>query len=267
MVGNVQMSQRLFEARHRVRGARPARPWFALGAISLIFLTASATDAFAQGRFHKKYPARQNVRLQLMNRSGTITVEAWDRNEIKISADLESPAARFTPELSDEGLIIDVERDNRGRDVGDVNFRIHVPVNATVDLVTKRGQIIVRGVRGALVRAKVISEGDIELTGLRAATVMASNIMGDILFDADLLQGGVYELTSMQGNINIRITAGSGFRLSATAPMTRNIDLGAFANSGVFDYLGGKPSRRVVGQVGAGGASLTTISHRGSIAF
>jgi len=247
------------------RGVKTLRHAF----IVLLVLTAlsfSAASTFAQRRITKEYPARPNVRLHLKNHSGTITVVAWNNDKIRMTADMESPAARFTPELSDDGLVIDVVRENRGRDdVGDVNFTIQVPVNSTVDLETRRGNITVRGVQGAMVRAHVSSEGDIELTGIRAATVMAENTMGNILFDAELLRNGVYELRSMQGVINLRIVANAGFRLSATAPRTRNIDLGGFRDKGQFEFFG--DNRKVVGKVGDGGAALNTTNHRGSIVF
>ena len=39
----------------------------------------SASEAFAQRRFSRTYPAGQNVHVQLLNRTGTITVEGWNR--------------------------------------------------------------------------------------------------------------------------------------------------------------------------------------------
>lgn len=235
---------------------------FTLAAISLLFICT--TEVFAQRSFSKTYPARKNVRLQLLNRSGTILVEAWDRSDIKVQATMESPAARFTPSLSDDGLVIDVVRDNHDRDVGDVNFTIRVPVNAAVDVKTTRGNITVRGIQGAQVYARVTTEGDIELTGIRAANVMAENLSGNILFDAELLRGGTYVLKSMKGDINLRIAATSGFNLLATAPRTRNIDLNGFARMGNFNF---GDRRKVVGRVGDGGASLTTTNQLGSIVF
>jgi hypothetical protein len=116
-----------------------------------------------------------------------------------------------------------------------------------------------------MVRAHVTSEGDIELTGIRAQTVMVENTVGNILFDAELLRGGTYVLNSTQGDITLRITAESGFRLMAVAPRTRNIDLNGFAQKGEFEFFNEK--RKVVGKVGDGGALLNTTNGRGSIVF
>jgi DUF4097 and DUF4098 domain-containing protein YvlB len=238
----------------------------ALAAFIVIALSTSA-PIFAQQKFSKVYRTpRRNIRLQLMNRSGTIEIEGWDRSEIKVTAEMESPAAKFTPVVDDEGLVIDVMNDTRGREgIGDVNFKIQVPADATVDLETRMGQISVRNVRGSMVRAVVTSSGDIDLTGIRALKVMASNITGNILFDAEMLPGGFYDLKSTQGNISLRISGGSGFTLTATAPRTRSIDLGSLAHRGDFSFQG--DNRRVVGRVGDGSATLTPTTLRGTISF
>lgn len=240
-----------------------ARACLLLAAL-FISATCGAPAAFAQRRFSREYPAQPNIRVQLLNKSGTIEVIGWDKKIVRVTATMESPAAKMTPEVSDEGVLIDARRDNR-EDVGDINFKIQVPVGATVDISTMRGNITIRNVRGEMVRARVSTEGDIELTGIRAQTVMAENTVGNILFDAELLRGGTYVLNSTQGDIQLRITAESGFRLMAVAPRTRNIELNGFAQQGEFEFFNDK--RKVVGKVGDGGAALSTTNGRGSIVF
>jgi len=244
-----------------VRRAPRAR---ALALAVLAALLFAAPHARAQKRFSKDYPAQPNIRLQLLNRSGRIEVLGWEKNTVRVTATMESRSAKMEPEVSGEGVRIDVRRDNR-EDVGDVNFTIRVPFNSTVDISTMSGGIIIRNIRGEMVRAHVTSEGDIELTGIRAQTVMVENTVGNILFDAELLRGGTYVLNSTQGDITLRITAESGFRLMAVAPRTRNIDLNGFAQKGEFEFFNEK--RKVVGKVGDGGAQLNTTNGRGSIVF
>src|SRR6266566_9983886 len=145
----------------------PARSSFSRAHFFSVLLLASlglctAPSVRAQQHVNKRYPAGKNVRVELKNISGTITVESWNRDEIKLSATLESPAANLAPRQTSEGLVIDVMGDNRGRgDVGDANFKLQVPVNSTVDLETRRGDIRVTNIRGGSVRAHVSSEGDI----------------------------------------------------------------------------------------------------------
>jgi len=231
--------------------------------VFLVLVGTGVIGVLAQQRVSKRYVAGKNVRIELRNISGTITVEAWNRDEIKLSATMESPTARLYPKLMDESLIIDMIGDNRGRaDVGDVNFKLQVPVNSSVDLETRRGQINVSNIRGGSVRAHVSSEGDITLSGISASQVVAQNMIGDIFFDGEFSRGGTYEFKSGKGNITIRIPGDSAFKLVAASP-TRKIELGQFWNNNFKSYDG----RKFVGDVGDGRSSVSVTNFSGSITF
>ena len=232
----------------------------------LLFISSNLTETLAQKKtFSRRYPASATVRISLKNGYGTIEVTAWERNEIKLIADMDSPSARVVPEVSPDNVEINVLRDNRGKDdAGEVSFRLLVPVNSTVDIETRRGNITVRGVQGASVRAHIYTSGDIELTGIRASRVIADNVSGDIFFDGELVGGGEYQFKTYKGAINIRIPSDSQFRLTATAPSSRSITLGSFSNAGLSINGGG---RQVSGSVGGGSATLTISNFQGSIAF
>jgi hypothetical protein len=234
--------------------------------LSVVFFFALfAADASAQKRFSRTFAAGQNVRLQLMNRTGTVTVEGWNRAEINISATLEAPAANIVPQAVGGTLVINLVRDNQGRgEVGNVNFTIRVPYYSMVDIETKIGNLNVTNIRSGLVRAHISSEGDITLTNIESGAVSAENGIGDIFFDGDIQQGGNYRFSSMKGSINLRIPFTSSFRLVATAPSTRSIALGPFVN-GNLNYLG--DGRRVIGRFSEGSASLTVTNQRGTISF
>jgi hypothetical protein len=257
------MTSALEIIRSCARRAAPAS--LLIGAAVLAFATCAAIEVSAQSKYSKSFPARRNVKLRLTNWTGSIRVEAWGRDEIKITASLESPAAKIVPVVQDASLEIDVMRDNRGRgDVGSVNFVIQVPINSNVDVETRVGDITVNGIQSTLVRAHVSTEGDVTLTGIHANSVIAENISGNILFDGELLPGGNYGFSSSQGNINIRIPANSAFKLNAMAPGTRNIGLGGFSTSNLL-FIG--EGRKVVGSVGDGRAALDVRNQRGSISF
>ena len=237
---------------------------FLLVAAALV-LTLGTGEVSAQKRFSKTYPAGQTVKLQLLNRTGTVTVEGWDREQVQISAYLESPAAIVEPQVVGSTIIINVVRDNQGKvGVGSVNFTVRVPYTSSVDIETVMGNLNVSNVRGSLVRAHISSEGDITLQNISAPNVSAENVIGDIFFDGEIQGNGNYRFTSMRGNINLRIPFTSSFRLVATAPSSRNIALGAFTGSGI-NYV--SDGRRVLGSIGGGGAMLTVTNQRGSISF
>ena len=230
----------------------------------VLFFGVLAGDAVGQKRFSRTYPATRNVRLQLLNRSGTVEVQGWDRQEISISAYLEAPAASVIPQSLSGTIVLDLVRENQGKNVGNVNFQIRVPRASVVDIETLIGNLSVTNISGGLVRAVVTSEGDITLTNIIAAAVDAQNGIGDIFFDGEMRSGGHYRFTSMKGSINLRIPFESSFRVVATAPSTRNIDLGPFQGANMRFFRDG---RRVTGQAGEGAATLTVTNQRGNISF
>src|SRR5688572_11065979 len=119
--------------------------------LSVVFFFALG-EASAQRRFARTYPASREVRLTLYNRSGTVTVEGWNRPEVYVEAYLETPAAAVNPQVLDGVILINVMKDNYGRcDVGSVNFTIRVPFDASVDIETRIGNLNVSSVRGAFV--------------------------------------------------------------------------------------------------------------------
>lgn len=230
----------------------------------LLLGTLSVATVAAQQQMSKRYPAAKNVRVELKNLSGTIVVESWSRDEIKLTATFESPKANISPRQTNEALIVDVMADNRGRsDVGNINFKLLVPVNSSVDLETKRGQIHVTNISGQLVRAHVSLEGDIELSGINASQVYAQNTIGNIFFDGQFSRGGTYRFQSSKGDITIRIPADSAFNLEAAAPNKR-ITLGQFWNNG-FKSMG--DGRKLQGDVIDGRSKVVVTNFQGSITF
>ena len=233
--------------------------------LSLTLLFAFLGEAAAQKKFSRTYPAGQSVKIQLMNRTGTVTVEGWNRAEVSIFAILEAPAANISPQNLSGIIVINLVRDNQGRnEVGNVNFTIRVPYTTMVDIETKIGNLNVSNVRGGLVRAHISSEGDITLTNIGASNVSAENVIGDIFFDGEIQENGNYRFSSMKGNINLRIPFNSSFKVVATAPSTRNISFASCANADL-NRLG--DGRRIVGRCGSGSASLSVTNQRGNINF
>ncbi|HKV35765.1 MAG TPA: DUF4097 family beta strand repeat-containing protein [Pyrinomonadaceae bacterium] len=242
----------------------PVRTSFATaGAVLTLISLSTAFAVNAQQQVSKRYPGGKNVRVELRNISGTIVVEAWNKNEIRLVATIESKNANVSPKQINDCLIVDVMGDNRGRgDVGEINFKLQVPANSSVDVETRVGNINVSNIRSGLVRAHVSSEGDIELTNISATHVVAQNVIGNIFFDGEFSSGGTYEFKSTKGDITIRVPGNSAFRLVAASP-TRQIKLNDFWNNGFKTQDG----RRVVGDVGDGRSSVSVTNFSGQITF
>ncbi|PYS52924.1 MAG: hypothetical protein DMF68_00705 [Acidobacteria bacterium] len=241
-----------------------ARAVLSLFALVLLLLLSGAV-ALAQRSVTRRYPAQRNVRLEMKNISGSIAIEAWDKNLIEIKATIYSPAAQFTPEQTEGGIGIDIVRDNHGRMVGDINFQVKVPVNSTVNIETKRGNINISNIHGDMVRAHVSTSGDVELTGLRANEVVAESGMGNIFFDGELT-GGTYTFKSLSGDITVRIPADSSFNLVANG-QAQSIDMNVFASPDL-SFVG--EGRKVYGHVDRGSgprSSMIIFNQRGKISF
>jgi DUF4097 and DUF4098 domain-containing protein YvlB len=239
------------------------RPSVRAGVLAIGALLALTSAAWAQQQMSKRYAAGKNVRVELRNISGTIVVESWNKEEIKLSATIEAKGTHVTPRQINDSIVVDVMSENRGKgDVGDINFKLQVPVNSSVDLETVRGNISVANIRGGLVRAHVSSEGDIELTNITASHVVAQNVIGNIFFDGEFQRYGTYEFKSNKGDITIRIPGDSAFRLEAASP-ARRIALNDFWNKNFKTQDG----RKIVGDVGDGRSSVSIINFSGQITF
>ncbi len=238
---------------------------FSMAGLLVALILCAVPHAFSQQKFSQRFPATRNIRLQLTNRTGTITVQGWERDEVRVTASLERPYAKVEPQVVSGTILINVVRDNQGRnEVGDANFSIFVPYYSVVDIETRIGNLNVSNIQGVLVRAHISSEGDVTLTNISALSVSAKNVIGDIFYDGLIQPKGTYRFTSTSGNINLRIPIESSFKLVATAPSTRNIALGSFFTTSMR-YLG--TGRRVAGMVGDGSASVTVTNQRGTISF
>jgi hypothetical protein len=143
----------IFNLKARLLFPFPAKATILL-LLSVVFFFAPA-DALAQRRFSRTYPAASDVRLELSNRSGFVTVEGWNRPEVSISAYLEAPAATISPQMIAGTIYINVLKDNQGRaEVGNVNFTVRVPYTSNVDIETLIGNLTVSSVRGGSLRAR-----------------------------------------------------------------------------------------------------------------
>ena len=231
---------------------------------AILFVVCASSLALAQQKVSRRFPAGKNVRFELKNFTGTITVESWDRDEIQVTALMDNRKVTFNPRVTDSGLVIDIVGDNHGQQIGDVNFKIQLPARSSVDLETRSGQINVHNVQGELVRAHIWTSGDIELTNVNASRVFASNTSGNIFFDGVFSPGGTYEFKSGQGTISLQLPANCGFHLVATSQVKR-ISMGPFWDERRMQLLG--EGRRITGDVGDGRASVTITNFQGDIKF
>jgi DUF4097 and DUF4098 domain-containing protein YvlB len=223
-------------------------------AIGFAILTASAPSSIAQTFSRAFAVSPERSELEVVNQTGTIKVTAGANNTAKIviNARQSDGAAKIDATQNALGKV-KVEVSGRGR----VDFEISVPTSSSIDLLSYRGAIVVTNLTGA-VRARV-TDGDIQIAGLRSAVVEAHCNQGNVSFSGEVLPSGSYTLKSFSGRVDATLPADADFKLSASS-FRGGMDLDAFQMK--FD----KRSHKLVeASRGQGRASITLWTQNGSI--
>ncbi len=222
-------------------------------AIGFAVLTASASSSSAQTFSRAFAVSPERSELEVVNQAGTIKVTAGaNPARIVINARQSDGEAKIDVTQNSVGKI-KVEVTGRGR----VDFEIAVPASSSIDLLSFRGAIVVTNLAGA-VRARV-TDGDIQITGLRSAKVEAHCSQGNVSFSGEVLPSGSYTLKSFSGRVDATLPADADFKLSASS-FSGGMYLDAFQMK--FD----KRSQKLVeASHGAGRASISLWTQEGSI--
>jgi hypothetical protein len=265
----------------------------------LLLVGAAAHAVTLKERFDRTVPLRPGSELRLNNENGGVTLEAWDRPEVRIEAEKEvragSDAAarklmsqiRIEVANAPSGVRIDT-RIPRHEDGGflaalfngggvsvGVTYTVHVPRHVALDILDSNGGIQVTGTlgkthlktsNGNLTVREVSGDLGLETTNggigvtRSAGSVRAKTTNGGI--DAELmhLAGGELSLESTNGGVSVRLPKDARFALDA-----------ATSNGGVrsdFPVQGGQTGKRSLkGEVNGGGSRLFIRTSNGGVAI
>ncbi|HEU0185491.1 MAG TPA: DUF4097 family beta strand repeat-containing protein [Blastocatellia bacterium] len=222
-------------------------------ALGFMFLTASAASSNAQPFSRAFAVSPERSELEVVNQEGVIKVTAVaNSSKIVINARQAAGAARIDATQDALGKV-KVEVTGQGK----VDFDITVPASSNIDLLSYRGAIMVTNLAGA-VRARV-TNGDIQIAGLRSAKVEAHCTQGNVIFSGDVLPSGRYILKSFSGRVEVTLPADADFNLSASS-FRGGIDPDAFQMK-----FNKRSPHLVEASRGAGGASISLWTQEGSI--
>ena len=187
----------------------------------------------------------EDMTLEVVEHAGGITVCAMDKSR------------DWT--CDEDGLRThDDRRRRRDRDdwdTGEINIVVKVPRGMRVSAGSVSGDVSITGAEG-IVRGSSVS-GSVELRNLRASSVRATSVSGDVDVSVDALTGdGELHFTSVSGNV------------SAVLPSNLDADVSMRSVSGQFDSdfpltLNGRMNRRSIeARIGKGGRILefSTVS-------
>lgn len=227
-------------------------------------------------KFEQSYPLNANGRVSVSNINGSIVVDAWDRNEVKLEAikiaDSKETLAdvEIKVDARPESFSVEANYDNwknkgredwkHGRKI-EVQFRLSVPRGAELNEVeTVNGSVTVAD----FVNYTKISavNGFVKASNLRG-TASLSTVNGEVTADFDRLESGSkISLNTVNGRVNLVIPSDSSATVKADS-VNGNItnDFGLPVRKG--KYVG----RDLYGRIGNGDVQIRLNSVNGGLAI
>lgn len=224
-------------------------------------------------RFEQTYPLNANGTVSVSNVNGSIAVETWDRNEVK----LEYVKTADTKEnLDDAQIRIDARKDaftveteyeaikNRTAKTYkklEVEYRLTVPRNAVLnEIETVNGSVSIANAAN-LTKASAVN-GEVRGTNLRG-TANLSTVNGTVVANFDQLQtGGRISLNTVNGTVDLMIPSDANATIKADT-VNGNItnDFGLPVRKG--EYVG----RDLYGKIGSGDVRIHLNSVNGALSI
>lgn len=145
------------------------------------------------------------ARITVRNLAGMIEVDAWDKNEFDLVAQLGESAERI--DITGTAADLKVEVRNRGGSRhysdGETRLKLRVPAGVTLNLDGTSADLIVRGIRGAIVARSV--SGDVDVAA-PAKQISLQTVSGDVQLDAPGARDT--KLNTVSGDTNVRGASG-----------------------------------------------------------
>jgi len=200
-------------------------------------------------------PFPEGARLVLQNTNGSIKVNGWEKNDCRVTANIEVglqdnqkaeellEKVSIQPKLSYRKIAVGITTPEKAQQeiAPKVDFQIMVPKTADLELNTNTGNITVAEVTGEI-ECKT-SEGVILARKING-NVRLRNNYGKILiktsnFDNAVIRGNTADVSceDISGNINIRVSTGQvKVQYAKTAPQICNVAI--TTTDGDIDFTG-----------------------------
>jgi hypothetical protein len=237
--------------------------------LTLLGLTACDWDAVAftaRARFERTAPLDPTGVLHLENVNGKVRVEPWDRAEVRIEAEKSASNETYLEdmkiEIQGEGDRVDVKtRLPRGGlfwgGAGQVEYLIHVPSRARVEVRTVNGAVETDGLSGVLEASTV--NGSVRITE-SAGPVKASTVNGSIRAEYRRSpEDGEHRFSTTNGSVTVYLPE------DATGEVDANTVNGGVNTDFPLRTSGRIGNKRLEGRLGAGRASFRIRTVNGSV--
>ena len=227
-------------------------------------------------KFSQSYPINANGRVNVSNVNGSITVEGWDKNEVKLEytkvADSKERLADVEIRIELKPEYFSVETDygnwtsrngNRWKNGSKLNVEIHmmVPRGAVLnEIQTVNGSVAVSNFVNST-RASAVN-GSVNATNIRG-TARLSTVNGEVVADFDQLESGSkISLETVNGKVNLLLPSDANATIKADS-LNGNItnDFGLPVRKG--KYVG----RDLYGKLGSGEIQIRLNSVNGGLSI
>ncbi len=226
-------------------------------------------------KFEQSYPLNPNGRVSVSNVNGSITIEAWDKNEVRLEAtkfaDTKEALAEMELDIVSTSDRFSVEVDYKRQNYGDhkqwgrkrmeVQFRLSVPRTAVLDEIEAvNGSVTVSNFTNITKISAV--NGEVTATNLRG-TANLSTVNGTVQCDFERLDGSSkVTLSTVNGRVNLSLPSDINATVKADT-LNGNITNGFGLRVKKGEYVG----RDLYGRIGSGDAQIKLDSVNGQLAI
>ena len=225
-------------------------------------------------RFEQTYPLSASGRVSVSNVNGSISIDAWDRNEVKLeyvkTAESKERLAEVEVRIDAKPDYFSVETDygDWKRDHGDrwhnggkltVEYRLTVPRGAALnEIETVNGSVSIANFTN-LMKVSAVN-GSVNATNIRG-TAKLSTVNGEVRADFDRLEtGSKISLETVNGKVNLLLPSDANATLKADSVNGEiSNDFGLPVRKG--KYVG----RDMYGRLGSGDVQIRLESVNGGL--
>jgi DUF4097 and DUF4098 domain-containing protein YvlB len=217
--------------------------------------------------FDQSYPLAAGGRVALSNVNGSVVVNVWDQQTVRVQAVKEAESKEFLDKLRIEvkaatGRVeIETRYPEGSHGHLSVEYTLTVPKGAALDKVDLvNGDFTVSGLGGE-VRAELVN-GEAKLAGL-AGNVSVEAVNGEVVVELDKLDATqLVKLETVNGGIELRLAAGIAADVEAeTVNGHLSNEFGIPVNK--HEYVGADMN----GSIGSGGGEVRLETVNGRIAL
>jgi DUF4097 and DUF4098 domain-containing protein YvlB len=195
-------------------------PIAVLAAAVLLGFTVAEAGAEVYESIDETLDFHSGGRFTLENVNGSITIETWDREQIRIQAEKKANSQASLDDIEVEirgsGGEVNVKtyypRNNRRGESRAVEYNITLPVEAEIDVETVNGRVEIYGVRGRIDAST--TNGSVEVEDIEGTTDI-STTNGSIKARYTEVYSGDYRFSTTNGSVTLDLPVGAGGELDA----------------------------------------------------